>query len=36
MVQVTAERVKQVNTWQGFTPDGKSVSDHHGVYVDLF
>ena len=31
-----AQRVNQVNTWQGFTPDGKPVSDHHGVYIDLF
>lgn len=30
-----AKRVNQVDTWQGFTPDGKPVSDHHGVYVDL-
>ena len=31
-----ARQVNQVNTWQGFTPDGKPVSDHQGVYVDLF
>jgi len=31
-----AKRVNQVDTWQGFTPDGKPVSDHQGVYVDLF
>ena len=30
-----AKRVKQVNTWQGFTLDGKPVSDHYGVYIDL-
>jgi hypothetical protein len=31
-----AKRVNQVNTWQGFTPEGKPISDHQGVYVDLF
>lgn len=31
-----AKRVNQVTTWQCFTPDGKPVSDHQGVYVDLF
>lgn len=30
-----AERVIQVNRWQGFNSDGKPVSDHNGVSVDL-
>ncbi|MBD2015101.1 hypothetical protein H6F96_14110 [Microcoleus sp. FACHB-53] len=31
-----AERVNQVTTGQCFTPDGKPVSDHQGIYVNLF